>query len=553
MALRLEKRTLHIEKIVSEGRAQPVVEGAVELPSGLPPIGRALEVTARPEVLKVEPSDDRALVEGVIHLSLLYAALEEAEHAASDDDDEASHPAVHERLVHADWQRGLTFTYLLDLPGASEDHAVDVKASTHAIHHEVSRDERGLEVDVVLDLVGTVKEVATITVTIGAMGADVIQEIEETRLRTHLGEGYDREQVTAELDLGGRSSPENVLDVKVKPVVTDIVPLDGCVQVRGYLESSVLYVGTEGAGTQSAEWPRSATFEFEVPVDRARSDAQAKATVHAKVRDYRVEESEDGCSIVVDIDMVAEVEVYRVELVPCLTGLVGESSEIATRSEELELYEAVGEAEARPELEGALELPEGYPPIERLLRGDAQVHVHDVHVLGDKVAVEGSVSVSILYVGRGDMGDGEVYQVRWTDALNFDTEVQLPGAEPGLDRHVDAVVRRVELDLINRQTLEARVQLGLDIVVGREKVINNVAEAVIVPPKDPDPATFTFVVVQEDDTLWKLSQLYRTTVANLMLNNEWLADGSEPELGSKLCIPGRRTSESDLVGAELDS
>ena len=75
-----------------------------------------------------------------------------------------------------------------------------------------------------------------------------------------------------------------------------------------------------------------------------------------------------------------------------------------------------------------------------LLQGDAQVHVQDVHVLGDKVAVEGTISVNALYVGRGDMGDGEVYSVHWPDAINFDIEIQLPGAEPGLDRHVDASV-----------------------------------------------------------------------------------------------------------------
>ena len=31
--------------------------------------------------------------------------------------------------------------------------------------------------------------------------------------------------------------------------------------------------------------------------------------------------------------------------------------------------------------------------------------------------------------------------------------------------------RKVEFDLINRQTLEARVQLDLDVAVGREKVV----------------------------------------------------------------------------------
>lgn len=545
MALRLEQRTLDIEKIVSEGYAQPVVEGSLELPSGLPPIGRALKVKAKPEVLKVEPSDDRALVEGVIHFSLLYTTLEETSRYAVPDEDDAdtARPTVQERLVYASWPRGLSFTYLLELPGAAEGHVVDVKAALNTLHYEVSRDERGLEVDVVLDLTGKAKEYANVTISIGATGADVIQETEQVRLRSYLGEGYDREQVTAVLGLGGRSTPENVLQVQAHAVVDEVIPSDGHVKVRGHLECSVLYEGAEGAGVQSADWHRAATFESEVPIERVGPDARAHVSVQAKVRDYRIEESEEGWNIVAEIDLVVEAAAYRIELVSCLTGLTGESDEIAVRTEELELYEAVGETKARSELDGVLEIPDGYPPIERLLQGDAQVHVQDVHVLGDKVAVEGTISVNALYVGRGDMGDGEVYSVHWPDAITFDIEVQLPGAEPGLDRHVDAAVRKVEFDLINRQTLEARVQLELDVTVGREKIVLNVVEAVVVPPKDPEPATFTFVVVQEGDTLWKLSQMYRTTVADLLAYNEWLAEGTEPPVGSKLCIPGRKSEE----------
>lgn len=555
MALRLEKRTLDIEKIVSEGHAQPVVEGSLELPSGLPPIGRALKVKAKPEVLKVETSDDRALVEGVIHFSLLYTTLEEASRYAvpDGDDDDASSPTVQERLVHASWQRGLPFTYLLELPGASDDHVVDVKAALHALHYEVSRDERGLEVDVVLDLTGKAKEYANVTITLGATGADVIQETEQVRLRSYLGEGYNREQMTAVLGLGGRSTPENVLCVQAQAIVDDVIAADGHVKIRGHLECSALYEGGEGAGIQSAEWHRAGAFESEVPMERVGPDAHVKATVHVKVRDYRIEETEEGWNIVADVDVVVEAVAYRIELVSCLTDLSGESDEIAARTEELALYEAVGETQARSDLDGVLEIPEGYPPIERLLQGDAQVHVQDVHVLGDKVAVEGTISVNALYVGRGDMGDGEVYSAHWPDAINFDIEVHLPGAEPGLDRQADAVVRRVDFDLINRQTLEAKVQLELDVTVGREKIVSNVIEAVVVPPEDPDPATFTFVVVQEDDTLWKLSQVYRTTVADLLANNEWLAEGTEPPVGSKLCIPGRKPEEVHFAEASAES
>ncbi|MFS8665271.1 MAG: DUF3794 domain-containing protein, partial [Limnochordales bacterium] len=127
-------------------------------------------------------------------------------------------------------------------------------------------------------------------------------------------------------------------------------------------------------------------------------------------------------------------------------------------------------------------------------------------MLEDKVVVAGQADVDALYIGRSQ--GQPVYAVRWEDALPFECDVPLPGAEPGLEAQADVRVEDVVLDLLNRETAEAQVRLAVTVRLTRSAARDAVVEAVAVAPPDPDPPTWTFVVLQEGDTLWKLSHQY---------------------------------------------
>lgn len=539
MNVGLEKRSLRVEAVAGEGSGQPVIEGSVDLPAGLPTIGRPLQLIVRPEVTRVEPGDDRVLVEGCMELTFLYATSEEVREEPEYEGDEPT-IRVEEHLHRAEWRRALPFTYLLEVPGANEESTVDVSVRTESVSYEVAENHRRIEVEAVLSLGGKLREVVRTEVTTGAGGVPAYLESEEVRVRSFIGEAKERQRVLARLPLGGRSAPAHVLEVEAWPVVTETTAHEGSATVRGVLYYAALYEASEGAGIQFAEWPRGAAFEATVEIEGIGPDARIAARVDAEVTDYRIEETEEGYVLEAETVVTIGVRAYRVQILSVLTGIDGDSHEVAVRTEALQIYEAVGEGETRPEVTGILELPDGYPAVDRVLRGIADVQIQDVHVLGDKVAVEGSVSLDVLYVGRGEGGSGEIQSVSWPNAITLDAEIPLPGAEPGLDRQVNATVRRVDIDLINRETLEARVQLSIEAEVGRERTIEQVAEAVVVPADDGDDATFTFLVVQEDDTLWKVAQVYRTTEAELLLYNEGLAAGGELTPGMKLCIPRRR-------------
>jgi len=95
----------------------------------------------------------------------------------------------------------------------------------------------------------------------------------------------------------------------------------------------------------------------------------------------------------------------------------------------------------------------------------------------------------------------------------------------------------VELDLLNRETVEATVSLELGLRVTRRVEREMVVEAVVVPPAEADVPTLTFVLIREGDTLWKLARRYRVPEERILQANPGLAAGETLAAGRRVCIP----------------
>ncbi len=113
-------------------------------------------------------------------------------------------------------------------------------------------------------------------------------------------------------------------------------------------------------------------------------------------------------------------------------------------------------------------------------------------VLGDKIIAEGYVDVSALYVARTE--GQPMHFVAWRRAVPVEAEVVVAGAEPGMEAEVHADVTSLELDLLNREAVEADVRVQVEAKLTRPVEREAIVEAVAVPPAEEDPPTLTFVV-----------------------------------------------------------
>lgn len=551
MGLELGYERLAFRRCEVENVAESVVEGSVTLPAGYPEVGRALRLRARPSVSHVEVDDERVVFTGVLDLCLLYVHFEEKHEGprpqadlVDDHDDfheEEPESVVEEVLHHAEWVGEMPFTYILEMPGVRAGQDVESSVRVKESSFEVRGDQVSVDVDVVLEFQARACTLTTVDVPSNVQGGeDVETKKKSVRIKNELASATVEAVAEGELSLGADASPKHVLSLEAKPEALDVTVDDGLVRVRGAVNYTMLYLSPAGT-PHCKEWRRGLPFECEISLEGARRGARALVTVTAKESRYSHEDGEGGGRMDVMTPLNVEVNVVHVKEVGLITEMTSSEKEILTRHEQLSLHETVSEGSMVEVAEAPLALPDGHPGFERVLCGEARATVDDVHVLGDKVAVELHVDVEVLYVGRTEQGGG-VYTVTWPAAFSLDVEVPAPGAEPGLERNVEVDVERVELDLINREEIDVKVHVRTEVELGRDMEVEVIVEAVEVPPAEAQPPTYTFVVIEPGETLWKLAARYRSNPDAIVAANDWL-ESTDASLspGRKVCVPRKVT------------
>lgn len=545
MSLDLVYERLLLRRIAGENATESVVEGTVTLPDRAGEIDRALKLRATPRIARVDAKEGRVVLEGSFDLWLLYAREVERPAGEPGDEDEGGDDfagtRVDERLESVSWHDVLPFALVLELPEAKEGEPLETSVEVRSTSFDVRSDRVTVDVDIVVAFEARRVGLVPVAVAKGVKGAQGIEvERRTVRITSHLGEGRAAAEARGRLPFSGRGTPERILEVRAVPVVTETAAGDGVVRVQGHLNYGILYSPAGSSRVYFAEWSRGAAFAQEVAVPSAVRGGSCHVRVRPRTTECRVVTDDAGeCWLDVRTPLDVEVQVDETKEVSVVTGLQGEEREIASRRETLHLVEAVGEAQKIEEGLGTLDLPEGLPAIDRLLYGTATAEVDEVHVLGDKVAVELHVDAELVYAGRGPV-EGAVHVAHWARAIELDFEVPVRGAEPGLERRVRAEVLDAAFDLINRESVELQVRLAVEVALHREVEVDAVAEAVEVPPPEANPPTYTFVVIRPQDTLWKLAARYRSHPEVIVAANSWLESEQSPLIpGRKLCIPRR--------------
>lgn len=538
MSLRLEQKNLHTSVLVGENSTQTVIEGTIVVRAGEPAVGRALLVRAIPNLGKAVAAEDQVNLEGVLDIEFFYASITETE-VASDEDDEATELILEERLEKSVFPGVLPFAFTLDVPGAQSGMTVAALARVESSNFEVHNDQRTVDIDLVVNFSASVSttEEHEVCQRVIASGEVNLQQ-QQVRMASAAITSQDHIKVEGFLPFGGRVLPEKVLALFIRPAAPAIVRVsEGFVHVNGPLAANLLYTAQD-IGPAQADWVNAAAYQADVAVAGVSAQAKAEVQITPKVVSWQVVDTDEQRGLMFVVELNMQIKAYEVKSVSIVSEIsAGEPLLVAFRQENLILQEVVGENSTQTIAEALLELPAGIAPMERILHGEAYLEVEDVHVLGDKVAIEGTASFNLLYVGRS--GDAtSLATTSWPKSIPVEVEIPITGAEPGLERHVDIEVNHVQIDLISRDSVEVRLELSAKANLWRTVELAAVVEAVEVPQPVTNPASYTFVVIREGDTLWKLAQRYYTDEAALVVANSWLGEQEmQLPVGSKICIP----------------
>lgn len=576
MNVPLERKAVRMERHIGADTQQVVVEAACALPANAADMARIVRLAAYPVITDRSALEDEIVVHGAVDFVLVYAHEERVARAVPspppptdedegteieaergyDPDDGLTEDEYREVLHRHRWRRGAVFEAVFDVPGAHADAIVDVKAEPLDIDVHLHANGRGFDVEAVVQ--ASVRVGGDHTQSVFVKGKDFPADVDAQERTLSVEDVFARGRtnisVEGTLPLSTEIPARTVVSIGAK-VRADEVRLepgadgDGRIEGHGFIDYEAVVMDEHGA-MDAFVWQQQTPFSFGLEVHGVSAEAtddDVVAEAEAFVRGLDAAPSADGRGVDVfaDIDIVARAA--RIDTLTFATTISGdEEQELRYRTDTFHLEQWIGKDVKESSTTGHLDLPHGQPPVERLLESTATPRVEDVLVLGDKVIIEGSFDVAALYVARTE--GSPVHYVYWNGALPLEAEVPVPGAEPGMEADIKVDVVGAELDLLNRESAEATVRYKARAKVTHPAEVEAVVEAVSVSAPEEDPPTLTFVIVQPDDTLWKLSHRYHTDVSDIVRANAWLEseDDELPE-GRKLCVPRRKPAPSPTV------
>lgn len=569
----LEHKTVRMERLIGTETQQAVVEGSFALAANLPDIARIVRLAANPVVTDWNALEDEVVVHGAVDFVIVYAHDEEmqrtprsAPRASYEGTEIEAEQGYHldegygdtgfaetefrEALYRQRWRRGATFEAVLDVPGAHHDAIVDVQVEPLDIDVHLHTNGRGVDVEAVVSTTVRVSGYDTQDVVVKGKQFPAHIEVEEQTVQVEnvYARGRTHISVEGQLPLSTEMPARTIVDiqgtVRIAGDADGGTSQDDKLTGSGFVEYRAVCTDQNG-DLETFAWQEQTPFTFALDVPGVRAGQPFVIEANISSLDAAVATGGRGIEVFADINITARGA--AVQSLTLISGLEGtEGREIHYRTDVFRLEQSIGKHACEQVAAGPLDLPQGHPPIERVLQTEAWARVEDVLVLGDKVIIEGQFDVAAMYVARTE--GNPVHYVYWSRALPLEGEVPTPGAEPGMEADVKVDITEVDLDLLNRESVEAKVHFIAQARVTHPTERAVVVEAVEVPPVEMDPPTLTFIVVQADDTLWKLSHRYHTNVDDIMRANPWLTDADEPlPAGRKLCVPRRKPAPAPTV------
>ncbi len=551
MAINFNEELIRVEYVIGEEVVTESITGTITIPDEKPPAERIIdvrdfginnlqttieeggvEITGNIEigvtyvgiVPETEPQQPVHFVEGILPLRN-FVDIPEAE------------PGMN---VFVDINiRRLSFDQI-DIPPLEEG--------------EVFPGERTIEVTVVVQKFVKVTEYRQITVITDVTGIpeeNISQEL--LRIEDVIGENVRTVVVSGELTPPtelGKPPIERVLSAtaEIEGDISTEITEDGVI-VEGSILGGVMYVGIveEGAPQQPVHFLEAA-FNFSEAVDVP--GAEEGMNVHTNITiqkvSYNIVYGPNGQIETVELDVLLRifVKVTEPKQVNVVTDIISDLVEV--ERELLRVEDVIGEDTVHETVTRRLRIPEAdpvKPPAERIIESMARIVDRDVTVEPGGVLIEMDIEGSIVYVGVVDEPPFQPVHF-YEEIFSVDNFIDIPGAEPGMNTHVEVEVTRSSAELVNVNRQGNTRQVDITVVIRKFAKVTEfrqmeiVTDLIVVSPvtEDECPPSYVVYVVQAGDTLYKISRRYRTTVDELIRANPGI-DPNNLQIGQKICVP----------------
>jgi len=227
--LQVLKKTLRIEDVIGEARAQNIVKSDVGVPEEKPDIEQIIKVEAEAREITTKIIKNKIIIEGVLEVGILYVAIA---------------PEGQPRQPVHFMEAEIPFTQFVEIPGAEEGMAKFVRVEVEHIKGR-RKDGRTVTVEAILKIKAKVFETKIMQIVIDVFSPSEELEVEKTRLKLDQVIGEDENEIVIkDTPTVPEEKPdiEQIYKTNCKARVTEARIIDSKVIVEGVLTLETLYV-----------------------------------------------------------------------------------------------------------------------------------------------------------------------------------------------------------------------------------------------------------------------------------------------------------------------
>lgn len=244
---------------------------------------------------------------------------------------------------------------------------------------------------------------------------------------------------------------------------------------------------------------------------------------------------EDGEMRIFDVELslLLDIKFYEEEHFDCLQDAYSTSCDLRLTKSNSHAKQLLLKNQSAVRVSDHIKVDPEKDNILQICNATGTIQIDEQTIVTDGISIEGAVELDILYITEDDLHPLNVLQA----SIPFQHTIEVRGISPEDDYELQTDISSINVLMLDREELEAKLVLNLCVLVFTEccnDVVTDIEEHEIDMETFQQMPGLVCYVVQTGDTLWDIAKLFRTTTNDIRTINELESDAVTP--GDKLIL-----------------
>ncbi|MBU5449707.1 SPOCS domain-containing protein [Acetivibrio sp. MSJd-27] len=516
MSAVISSESMKTSKTIAVDSNNVICEWDIIVPDSKPDIGSVLKTDTYADITSCEVMQDRAVVNGVLKLNILYISAEEES------------PSV------KSIETSQNFSHVMELKGLRQNMDLALDASVSSSSTNVIN-SRKINFASTISLDACVQDQSEMEFVCEMEDENIQTLSKELKTYKTVCEGQNEIVLREDLEVPmGKPSISDILKVDVKLANKEVKPINNKIVVKGELSVATLYNGDiEDTGLQYME--HEIPFTEILDVEGMQENCECDTDFVVADLQYFAQEDEEGQKrqLCLETKLKLSTKSYENVTFHAIVDAYSTKYEMEIEKTDYSIDEIVGDINTQLLNKSDVHFDD-IPSISKIYSFNANPKIDAISVTNGNIRIEGTVQTDILYTSAN--AEKPIYSV--SKEVPFVNNLPCDDAKAGTECEAKIDLIHSGYNITSDYDIELRTTLGFRARL-KNTSKNNLIKSVSIDEEKALVKKRPSIVIyfcSENENLWDIAKKYKTTVGDIIEANGLSGDKAVVS-GIQLLIP----------------